>query len=829
MKLSELQKDQKAIIIKVQGRGAFRKRLTEMGFVKGREIKVVKYAPLQDPVEYEIMGYSVSLRRSETSLIEVITRQEAELMVMPEYNGVFDDDVLKTTAEEKGSVINVVLIGNPNCGKTTIFNYASKSKEHVGNYAGVTIDAKTAKYIQGNYTFNITDLPGTYSLSAYTPEELYVRKYLKEQLPDIIINVVDASNLERNLFLTTQLVDMDSKVIIALNMFDELQKSGSNFDYIALARMIGVPIIPTVGSKGDGITELFAKVADVYEDKEPIVRHVHVNYGVAIENAIAPIKEMIRENIDVTSTVAPRFLAIKLIEDSADSEFQLDNCANHHKIIEVAKEKRLSLQLEFAEDPATIIADARYGFIAGALKETYSRNISGKRKMADRIDHVLTHKYFGFPIFIFFMWLVFEGTFTLGAYPMAWIEQLVTLVSQTVSSLISSGSLKDLLINGIIGGVGGVIIYLPNIVFLFLFISLMEDSGYMARTAFIMDRLMHKIGLHGKSFIPLLMGFGCNVPAIMATRTLENKNDRLLTMLIIPFMSCSARLPVYILLLGAFFPYHSGSMLFAIYTLGIIIAVLVALVFKKTLFNKEEAPFVMELPPYRIPTVKNTTLHMWSKAFQYLQKMGGVILIASILIWALSYYPRKTIFAKDYSKQKIEIALKYDSLINKSIDKKQKSDFIHQKNKEISHVIASQKSEQQAYSIIGKMGKAIEPIIRPLGFEWKMGVSLISGLAAKEVIVSTMGVLYEVDSDNKSGSLKMKLREQVNKTGNPLISPLSALSFMVFILIYFPCIAVIAAVRKETGSVKWAGFMMLYTTGLAWLMAFVVYQVGSLF
>ena len=622
---------------------------------------------------------------------------------------------------------------------------------------------------------------------------------------------------------------MDSKVIIALNMFDELQKSGSNFDYIALARMIGVPIIPTVGSKGDGITELFAKVADVYEDKEPIVRHVHVNYGVAIENAIAPIKEMIRENIDVTSTVAPRFLAIKLIEDSADSEFQLDNCANHHKIIEVAKEKRLSLQLEFAEDPATIIADARYGFIAGALKETYSRNISGKRKMADRIDHVLTHKYFGFPIFIFFMWLVFEGTFTLGAYPMAWIEQLVTLVSQTVSSLISSGSLKDLLINGIIGGVGGVIIYLPNIVFLFLFISLMEDSGYMARTAFIMDRLMHKIGLHGKSFIPLLMGFGCNVPAIMATRTLENKNDRLLTMLIIPFMSCSARLPVYILLLGAFFPYHSGSMLFAIYTLGIIIAVLVALVFKKTLFNKEEAPFVMELPPYRIPTVKNTTLHMWSKAFQYLQKMGGVILIASILIWALSYYPRKTIFAKDYSKQKIEIALKYDSLINKSIDKKQKSDFIHQKNKEISHVIASQKSEQQAYSIIGKMGKAIEPIIRPLGFEWKMGVSLISGLAAKEVIVSTMGVLYEVDSDNKSGSLKMKLREQVNKTGNPLISPLSALSFMVFILIYFPCIAVIAAVRKETGSVKWAGFMMLYTTGLAWLMAFVVYQVGSLF
>lgn len=832
MKLSELQKDQKAVIVKVQGRGAFRKRITEMGFVKGREIKVVKFAPLQDPVEYEIMGYAVSLRRSETAFVEIITKEEAASLSPIEYNGMIDDEVLKTTAVEKGNLINVVMIGNPNCGKTTLFNYASGAKERVGNYAGVTIDAKTAKYKQGDYTFNITDLPGTYSLSAYTPEELYVRKHLKEQLPDIIINVVDASNIERNLFLTTQLIDMDSKVVIALNMYDELQKSGSRFDFDVLAKMIGVPIIPTVGSKGEGVKELFQKVIEVYEDRDPIVRHVHVNYGSSIENAIYPLREMIRENINVNSTVAPRFLAIKLLEDSLESEFQLEDCANHVEIIKIATLKRANLHAEFSEDTATVIADARYGFISGALKETFFKKESDKRKHSEFIDYVLTHKFFGFPIFIFLMWLVFQGTFSLGAIPMVWIGKLVGFVSTNVSNSMVAGPLKDLLVNGIIGGVGGVIIYLPNIVFLFFFISLMEDSGYMARTAFIMDKLMHKIGLHGKSFIPLLMGFGCNVPAIMATRTLENKKDRLLTMLIIPFMSCSARLPVYILLLSAFFPAHSGTMLFVIYTLGILLAVLVALLFKNVFFKSEEAPFVMELPPYRIPTLRNTLVHMWSKASQYLQKMGGVILVASILIWALSYYPRKQVFIRDYTMLKQGVHKKYDSLISKSNEKIAKSEFQTKKDKEIRELSASQLSEQQRYSYIGRMGIAIEPIIKPLGFDWRMGVSLISGLAAKEIIVSTMGVLYEVDDEKQTESLGTKLRKQVyqegSQKGEAIISPLIAFSFLVFILIYFPCVAVIAAVRKETGSAKWAGFMMLYTTLLAWIMAFLVFQIGSL-
>ena len=817
MKLSLLKDNEEGIITKVRGRGAFRKRITEMGFVKGQKVMVIKNAPLKDPVEYHIMGYDVSLRRTEASLIEVITIEEAKNYDIAKFNGVITDDVLKKTAQKKGHEIQVALVGNPNSGKTTLFNYASRSKEHVGNYSGVTIDSKTAQFKLDDYTFNLTDLPGTYSLSAYSPEELFVRKFILKEIPDVVINVVDASNLERNLYLTTQLIDLDIKVVIALNMYDELRQKGDEFDFVSLGKMVGIPIIPTIGSKGYGIKELFQKVAEVYEDKDPNVRHVHINYGKDVEQSIRIIQDVIWENKKFTDTVSSRFYAIKLLEKDTSARRALALQDNYEKIFNTAEKEIKKIESLIQEDSETIITDAKYGFIAGALKETYKGNIHTRRKKTDKIDFFLTHKYLGFPIFIFFMWFMFQATFSLGQYPMDWIDKLVVLFSDFIHNVMPNGAFKDLIINGVIGGVGGVIVFLPNILILFFFISLMEDTGYMARTAFIMDRIMHKIGLHGRSFIPLVMGFGCNVPAIMATRTIENRDNRILTMLINPFMSCSARLPVYVLIISAFFPKHPGSVLFSIYAIGIIVAGLVAILFKKLIFKSNEVPFVMELPPYRIPTMRNTLRHMWHKGAQYLQKMGGVILVASIIIWALGYYPKHTTYSQNYD-EKIEL-IKQNSDLNQII-----------KVQTIDSLLLNKNSEKQAQSYIGRIGKFIEPVMRPLGFDWKMSVSLLSGVAAKEIVVSTMGVLYQADQNDTSGNnLSTRLRDESNEHGNKTFTPLVAFGFLMFILLYFPCIASITAIKKESGHWKWALFTVFYTTFLAWMVSFLVFQVGSLF
>lgn len=821
MKLSELQEEQIAIINKVKGHGAFRKRILEMGFVKGQQITIVKGAPLRDPVQYKIMDYEVSLRKNEADLIEIISLNDIQNKDTIDYSGVLSSDSLKKSNLEKGKNINIALVGNPNCGKTTLFNVASKSKAKVGNYSGVTIDTHEAKFMQDDYQFNITDLPGTYSLTDYSPEELFVRKHIVNEKPDIVINVVDASNLERNLYLTTQLIDLDIKVIIALNMYDELESKGAKFNYEELGRMMGIPIIPTVSSKGKGISDLFKKAIDVYEDKDETVRHIHVNYGSSIEDSIKRIRAVIKqpENSHVTNNISSRFLAVKLIEKDKEAIDLIKTCGNQLEIIETENKEIERLEDEYDLDTETLITDAKYGFIAGALKETYTKGPENKVKKTDRIDAILTHKYLGFPIFIFFMWLMFQTTFTVGSIPMDWIDRFVGIVGDFVSNQMNDGMLKDLLVDGIIGGVGGVIIFLPNILILFLFISLMEDTGYIARAAFIMDKLMHYLGLHGKSFIPLVMGFGCNVPAIMATRTLESKNNRLLTMLINPFMSCSARLPVYILLIGAFFPNNPAIVLFSIYILGIVLAVIMAMLFKKTLFKSEEVPFVMELPPYRIPTFKSTLIHMWEKGAQYLKKMGGVILIASILIWALSYFPREINYAQDY---------------NQMIERLEQSNQMD-KDESIAQLELDKEAERFEGSHIGIMGHFIEPIIKPLGFDWKMGVSLITGLAAKEIIVSTMGVLYQADAeaDENSASLIDKLQAHTYhsgpKTGEKVFTPLVAYCFMLFILIYFPCIAVVAAIKKETGGWKWALFTMGYTTALAYIISLSVYQIGSLF
>ena len=796
--LPDLRQGETGIIVKVRGRGAFRKRITEMGFIKGKEVSVIKSAPLMDPIEYKIMGYNLSLRKSEGRLIEIITPGEvgqfqSNDQIPLSFSGSFSEEELRSTIKEKSKVIDVALVGNPNCGKTTLFNYASGSKEHVGNFSGVTVEAKTARFHQNGYTFNLTDLPGTYSLTAFTPEEIFVSNHILKTIPDIVVNVVVASNLERNLYLTTQLIDMDLSVVIALNMHDEMMNAGDRLETEALSELLGIPIVPTISSKGAGITELFNRIIEVYEGTDQVSRHVHINYGEEIEKSIKKIQDQIWKDKGLTDHFSSRYFAIKLIEKDHETLQLLEESSIKSDIIAISEHEINRLEKVYHDDSNTLVTDAKYGFINGALMETFRKNpaIKEGKSRSEKIDIILTHRIFGFPVFLFFLWIMFESTFVLGKYPQNWIETLVRLLGNQVEAWMPSGPLKDLLVDGIINGVGSVIVFLPNILILFLFISLMEDTGYMARAAFIMDKLMHKIGLHGQSFIPLIMGFGCNVPAIMVTRTLKDRNDRLLTMLINPFMSCSARLPVYLLIAGTVFPKHAGSVIFGLYITGIVLAIIVAIIFKSTLFRKKAAPFVMELPPYRIPTAIVIFRHMWDKGQQYLRKMGGVILIAVILIWTLEYFPKGG--------------------------------------------STSTREERLQNSYIGRFGQSIEPIMRPLGFDWRMSVSLLTGAAAKEVVVSTMGVLYESGHYHENSvkpDLKQILGNDIVKSGarkgKKTFSPLVGVSFLLFILIYMPCIAVVATVKKESGSWKWTLFLITYTTFLAWLLSFTVYQVGSL-
>ncbi|MDH6534200.1 ferrous iron transport protein B [Parabacteroides sp. 52] len=820
MKLSDLRTGDKGVIVKVMGRGAFRKRIIEMGFIRGKEVVVVQNAPLKDPIHYRLMGYDVSLRRSEAALIEVVSAHEFAKEHLgaeqaPSFQGsslIPSDEDLHAIALNKQKIINVALIGNPNSGKTSLFNFASGLHEHVGNYSGVTVDAKEGIFRQNGYTFRIVDLPGTYSLSTYTPEELYVRKHLQEEQPDVVINIIDASNLERNLYLTTQLIDMDMRMVIALNMYDELQRKGNKFDYDSLGLMLGAPIVPTISKTGFGIKDLFDRVIKVYEEEDPTVRHIHINYGDVLEKGIHSLKKTLKTNANIPRDLSKRYLAIKLLERDKQVETYISELPESGHILAVREEKVNEIEELLQEDCETAFTDARYGFISGALLETFEENKIQKISKTQIIDLFVTHKLLGFPFFILFMWIMFEATFTLGAYPMEWIEAGVEWIGNTVRNLMSEGPFKDLLVDGIIGGVGGVIVFLPNILILYLFISFMEDSGYMARAAFIMDKIMHKMGLHGKSFIPLVMGFGCNVPAIMASRTIESRNSRMITMLINPLMSCSARLPVYVLLTGAFFPNHASVILLSLYATGILLAVIMARLFKRFLFKKEDVPFVMELPPYRMPTLKSILIHMWEKARQYLRKMGGVILVASIIIWFLGYFPRHSAGMEVYDQQ-IEV------VTNSTMQAEEKENTIAELER-------LKSMDHQEHSYIGRLGQGIQPIMAPLGFDWKMSVSLLTGMAAKEVVVSTLSVLYTGDEE-ESQALSERLQEDRNASGDLVFTPLIALSLMMFVLIYFPCIATITAISKESGSWKWGAFVIVYSCVLAWIVSFIVYQAGG--
>ena len=795
MKLSELGTGERGVIVKVSGHGSFRKRIVEMGFVRGNEVKVILNAPLRDPIEYEIIGYKISLRREEAAKIEVISEAEAKKILTEnearpalEANETEDSYIqreMSSLAAERRKEIRVALVGNPNCGKTSLFNMASGSHEHVGNYSGVTVDAKVGNFEYGGYHFKIVDLPGTYSLSAYSPEELYVRRHLIEEIPDVVINVVDASSLQRNLYLTTQLIDMNLKVVMALNMYDELEARGDKLDIKQLGYLLGMPIVPTVSRVGEGLETLFDKVIQIDENSDPhIGRHIHINHGAELEQSIDRLKVLIQKNQDIRYKYSTRFLAIKYLENDKEVEAVVEKLPNRDEIIAARFQEQHRINEMLQSSAESALVDAKYAFVQGALAETFEP-YQGKKKrttLTDKIDALVTHKWAAFPLFLLVLYLVFNGTFLIGEYPVKWIEMLVAQFGAFVSSMMTDGWFKDMIVDGVIGGVGSVLVFLPNILLLYFFISILEDSGYMARAAFIMDKLMHKIGLHGKSFIPMIMGFGCNVPAIIATRTIESPKSRLITTLIIPLMSCAGRMPVYILIAGAFFHKNAGLVMLGLYALGILIAIIGAKILSY-FFREDDLPFVMELPPYRVPTAKSIFRHTWIKGKQYLQKMSGIILICSIVIWFLGYFPNN---------EKFETA-----------------------------------QQQQEHSFIGYVGKAMEPALKPLGFDWRMGVGIVAGVGAKELVVSTLGVMYADDEPvvAESNADETRLQRALIKS----VTPAGALAYMVFILLYFPCIATFIAIKSETGGWKWALFTAVYTIVLAWIMAFATFHIASLF
>ena len=839
MKLSDLNTGEQGVIVKVNGHGSFRKRLIEMGFIAGKKVTVVLNAPLKDPIEYEILGYKLSLRRSEAEQIEVIGESEAKEVMKKDhsFDTIYADDsdeewslnnLMKKLAEERKHVIRVALVGNPNCGKTSLFNIASGSHEHVGNYSGVTVDAKEGRFEYKGYKFVLVDLPGTYSLSAYSPEELYVRKNLIDNVPDVVINVVDASNIERNLYLTAQVIDMNLRVVMALNMYDELQDKGDELDIKQLGYLLGMPVCPTVSRDGTGIPELFDTVIKIYTQSDPkLARHIHINHGAELEKSIDRIKLLLQKNQSLRDKYSTRYLAIKYLEDDKDIEKIIDTLPNRDEIISarVIEEQRILDLLHTNTESA--IVDAKYAFIQGALAETYKphQDATPRKTVTDKIDAVVTNKWMAFPIFIAVLYLIFQTTFAVGDYPMQWIDWFVGKFGDFVATFMADGWLKDLVVDGIISGVGSVLVFLPNILILYFFISLMEDSGYMSRAAFIVDKLMHKIGLHGKSFIPMVMGFGCNVPAIMATRAIESRKSRMITIAIIPFMSCAGRLPIFVLLAGAFFPHNAALVLLGIYLLGIVLAILSAIVLSKFV-KDDDLPFVMELPPYRIPTAKAIWRHTWEKGQQYLQKMATTILICSVIIWFLGYFPKnKELMAAQ--EEYATLAQTPAGRLEINADKVDVNAATATKDK-LATRIDSLYAYQQENSYIGQLGRMVSPALDPLGFNWKMDVGLLTGIAAKELVVSTLGVMYSEGAKVSEGH-DMSEDTQLQSALVNDVTPAAALSFMVFILLYFPCVATFVAIKNETGKWRWAVACCAYTMAVAWIMSFIVYRLALIF
>lgn len=715
--------------------------------------------------------------------------------------------------------IRIALAGNPNSGKTTIFNSITGTRQKVGNWPGVTVEKKEGSIYKFGYHLKIIDLPGTYSLTPFSIEEIVARNFVLEEHPDVVIVIIDASNLERSLYLATQIRELDCKVIFALNMQDVARSRGIKIDADKLSQLLDIPVVFTVGNKNEGVDSLLEKAVELAESDIQLPRTRRVKYSKDIEKCIENFKTFIEKTIGNDLSYNPRWIAIKLLEDDKIlKERVIEKTGdNGPKILEQGQIHRSHIMNIFDEEPEIIFTDERYGFIAGIVKEVMTTSTKQRIDISRNIDLVLTNRFLGFPIFIFFIWAMFQLTFTLGAYPMEWIESGISVLSGFLGGRLPDSMAKDLLIDGIIAGVGSVIVFLPNILILFFCIALFEDTGYMSRAAFLMDKIMHLIGLHGKSFIPMLMGFGCNVPAIMATRTLESEKDRILTILITPFMSCSARLPIYIVLSGTFFPKNAGTVIFSIYLVGIVLSIITGRIFRSTLLRGLDAPFVMELPPYRIPMLKSLMIHMWDRSKMFLKKMGGIILIGSVIIWILSSFPKNIEYSTDYTARLEAVRENFENRMPLAHEEelRQLTRKYEEDTRELKQKMRAETTER---SYIGHIGKFLTPLFAPIGIDWRGSVALLTGFVAKEIVVSTMGVLYSIEDDEPE-ALKHALKESG-------MTPLSALGMMFFVLLYVPCLATIATIRKETQSWKWAAFSVVYSTLLAWGVAFMIYQGG---
>jgi ferrous iron transport protein B len=688
--------------------------------------------------------------------------------------------------DSKLKKVTVALAGNPNSGKTSVFNMLTGASHHVANYPGTTVETVQGTCTHGDFRIVFVDLPGAYGLTTFSAEELVARNFIIDEKPDVIVNVIDTSNLERNLYLTTQLIELGVPIVLTFNMSDVAAQRGIVFDTDRLSELLEAPIVPTVASKAKGRIALLDAIAAVANASRKPRTH-HITYGDEIENVMNQIEPLVRsEQPGLAVKYGSRWVALKLIEQDSDIIAKIKDS----RLIDVVSDAVAKLRTIFRDDPEVIIAERRYGFISGACQESVKTTVELTHTTSDLADAVLTHRVFGLPIFLLMMYLVFYFTFSIAAYPMAWLERFFGWLSASLALIwpAQAGNwLRSLIIDGVIPGVGGVLVFLPNILILFLAIAILEDSGYMARAAFIMDKLMHKIGLHGKSFIPMLIGFGCSVPAIMATRILENKRNRFTTIMILPLMSCGARLTIYGLLIPAFFPQNwRGPVLWLIYLTGIVLAVIAAKVLRLTVFRGDTTDFVMELPPYRVPTFKSLSTHTWMRCLMYLKKAGTVILAFSIILWAAMNYPR----------------VSDKSAAGLSLDESRQA--------------------QLANSVIGRLGRTIEPAIKPLGFDWKIGTALIGATAAKELFVSQLGIIYAVSSHDDSSATTLRQHLQAD------YSSLVGFCIMLFCLISSPCLATVAITRSEINSWFWAVFQFVSLTVLAYIITFAVYQIGSL-
>ncbi|MBW2108759.1 MAG: ferrous iron transport protein B [Deltaproteobacteria bacterium] len=720
--------------------------------------------------------------------------------------------------------LTVALAGNPNSGKSTIFSNLTGTRQKIGNWPGVTVEKKEGQVTVNGYRLTVVDLPGTYSLTAYSIEEIVARNFILDDKPDVVVAIIDASNLERNLYLATQLRELDTKVIFVLNMADVARQRGVKIDGKKLSELLDVPVVFTVGNANEGTRDLLNEIIAVAESSIELPRTRRVYYGKDIEKAISELSAMITETVGERLSYNTRWVAIKLLEDDRIVKGRVVRLDGTHgpAIVEEADRSRARLRELYDDEPEIVMTDQRYGFIEGIVKEVVRTDSIDRVDISRRIDQVLTNRVLGLPVFVFFIWAMFQLTFTLGAYPMDWLDTGVGWLGHQTAQLLPDGAFEALIVDGVIAGVGSVVVFFPNILILFFCIAIFEDTGYMARAAFLMDKVMHLIGLHGKSFIPMLMGFGCNVPAIMATRTLESERDRILTILINPLMSCSARLPVYILLAGTFFGLRAGNAIFSIYALGIVLAIVMGRLFRSTVLKGEVAPFVMELPPYRMPMLKGLLIHMWDRSKIFLKKMGGVILVGSIVVWCLSAFPAEVQFSQDYATQRRAVSTRYDTLIS-GAQGAGRQVLVEERDAALGELNAQQARERVEKSYLGRLGKFLAPVFAPLGMDWRSSVAVLSGLVAKEIVVSTLGVLHAAAGDG--GEESEALRRALKQSG---MTACSAYAMMAFVLIYIPCLATVAAIRRETNSWRWTLFSMGYSVTLAWLVAFVIYQGGKL-